>query len=260
MTPLFEHLTQLTLLAQDLFRSGFLVFIRVGAAMALLPAFGEASLPARVRLAAALAFTAIVFPALSDRIPPFDGSLGPLAIETAIGLLLGISLRLFVLALQTAGSIAAQAASLSQLFGSSSGEPQPVIGNVLTLGGLAIAVAAGLHVRIAEFLIMSYEFLPVGRLPPPADAADWGLRLISHSFSLGFMLSMPFLAASFIFNVALGIINRAMPQLMVFFVGAPALTLGGLVLLAMSAPVAVAFWASALRDFLSSPLASTALP
>ncbi|AXQ94989.1 flagellar biosynthetic protein FliR [Cereibacter azotoformans] len=250
---LFEQATELTLMVQDLFRAGFLVFIRVGAAMALLPAFGEMTLPARVRLTIALAFTAIVFPAVSDRVPAFDGSPVALGIEAAIGLVLGISLRLFVLALQTAGTVAAQAVSLSQMFGSPSGEPQPVIGNVLTLAGLAIAVAGGLHVRLAEFLILSYDLLPAARLPVAGDVADWGLHLIVHTFALAFMLSMPFVAASFVFNVALGIINRAMPQLMVFFVGAPALTFGGLVLLALSAPLALGLWVTRLGDFLDNP-------
>ncbi|MEL5875647.1 flagellar biosynthetic protein FliR [Cereibacter sphaeroides] len=260
MSTLFERLADLVLLAQDLFRGVFLVFLRVGAAMALLPPFGETSLPVRVRLAAALAFTAIVFPALSDRVPIYDGSLAPLLAETAMGLLLGASLRLFVLALQTAGTIAAQTTSLAQLFGSAAGEPQPVMTNILTLAGLALAVAGGLHVQIALFLIQSYDILPAARLPDPADVAIWGLALVVKSFALGFMLAMPFVAASFIFNVALGIVNRAMPQLMVFFVGAPALTFGGLVLLALAAPAVLGIWLGHLRAFLEAPLMGAGLP
>ncbi|MGC9446572.1 flagellar biosynthetic protein FliR [Cereibacter johrii] len=253
MSTLFERLAELVLLAQDLFRGGFLVFLRVGAAMALLPPFGETSLPVRVRLAATFAFTAIVFPALNDRVLAYDGTVAPLLTETAVGLLLGASLRLFVLALQTAGTIAAQATSLAQLFGSTAGEPQPVMTNILTLAGLALAVAGGLHVQIALFLIQSYDILPAARLPDPADVATWGLALVVKSFALGFMLAMPFVAASFIFNVALGIVNRAMPQLMVFFVGAPALTFGGLVLLALVAPAVLGLWLGELRAFLEAP-------
>lgn len=253
MSPLIESLTELAEIAQAQFRSGFLVFLRVGAAMAILPAFGEMAVPQRVRLALALAFTAIVFPAVGERVPEFDGSVALLLTESVAGLMLGMGLRLFVLALQTAGSIAAQATSLAQLFGGTAGEPQPVIGNLLTMGGLALAVASGLHVRVAELFILSYDLLPAGRLPDAVDASAWGLELIARTFTLGFTLAMPFVAASFVFNVALGIINRAMPQLMVSFVGAPALTFGGLVLLLLSAPAALALWLEALGRFLASP-------
>ena len=47
-----------------------IVFLRVGAAMALLPAFGERSIPERIRLVLALAFTAIVFPAVAAPCKP----------------------------------------------------------------------------------------------------------------------------------------------------------------------------------------------
>jgi flagellar biosynthetic protein FliR len=44
-----------------------------------------------------------------------------------------------------------------------------------------------------------------------------------------------------------------MPMLMVSFIGAPALTLGGLALLAVSAGPALALWQSALTNALSFP-------
>jgi flagellar biosynthetic protein FliR len=85
--------------------------------------------------------------------------------------------------------------------------------------------------------------------------ADWGLAQVTRAFATGFSLAMPFVIASFLYNLALGVINRAMPQLMVAFVGAPALTAGGLVLLALSAPLVLAVWLAALNGFLAAPFA-----
>lgn len=50
--------------------TGFVVFLRIAAAMAFLPGFGEATVPARVKLAVAVAFTAVVAPAVSPAIAP----------------------------------------------------------------------------------------------------------------------------------------------------------------------------------------------
>jgi flagellar biosynthetic protein FliR len=234
------------------------VFLRVAALVALLPALGERSIPARIRLVVALGFTAIVAPAVPalpvpETVLDYAGAAG---IETLIGLLLGIGLRLFVLALQTAGSIAAQSTSLAQLLGGAAADPIPAMGHVLVLAGLAIAVAAGLHVHAAELLILSYDLFPAGELPGARAAADWGARQVSRSFALAFTLAAPFAIASLVYNLALGAINRAMPQLMVAFVGAPAITFGGLALLLVTAPLMLPVWADALAGFAADPLAS----
>lgn len=254
MNELLAILTQLSGLGAGMIWTATVVFFRVGTAMALLPAFGEQSVPQRVRLVLALAFTAVVAPTVGSQIPqPELGFALPLLVEVVAGLMLGIGMRLFVLALQMAGTIAAQAMSLSQLFGGAGPEPQPAVANLLVMGGLALAVVAGLHVRIAQLLILSYEMLPPGRLPVAADLARWGVFQISRAFSLAFSLAAPFTIAALLYNIALGVINRAMPTLMVSFVGAPALTIGGLILLAIVAPAALGIWLEGLHGFISHP-------
>jgi flagellar biosynthetic protein FliR len=234
---------------------GFVVFLRVGAAMALVPAFGEQSVPMRVRLALTIAFTLIVAPAVAPAIAPLvaRAPMQLLATEVMAGLVLGMGLRIFVMALQIAGTMAAQASSLSQFFGGAGVDPQPAMAQVLLIGGLALAVMAGLHVRVASALILSYEVLPAGVFAPAAMLADWGLMQVTRAFALAFSLAAPFTIASLIYNVALGVINRAMPQLMVAFVGAPALTAGGLVMLFLSVPVVLAVWMQAFDLFLADP-------
>lgn len=254
MTDLFAALSQITGQTEIWLWSAVLVFFRVGAVMALMPGFGEQLVPARVRLVLTLAFTAVISPAILPHIQPAPGAvLLPIGVEVVAGLALGLGLRLFIMALQMAGMIIAQATSLAQLFGGMGPEPQPAIGNLLVTGGLALAVMSGLHVRAAELMILSYTLLPPGRLPLAAEMADWGLAEISRAFTLAFMLAAPFTIAALIYNVALGIINRAMPNLMVSFVGAPALTLGGLVLLAVAAPLALAAWLAEFNGFLGNP-------
>lgn len=254
MTDLIDGLTQLTGLAQDLLWQHFVVFLRVGAAMAVLPAFGDQVVPVRVRLALAIALTLIVTPAVLSGLPALgDGTFGGLATEVLAGLVLGIALRLFVHALQIAAAIAAQATSLAQIFAGAGPEPLPAIGHLLTMAGLALAMAGGLPVRAVEYVILSYDLLPAGRPPAAADVSGWGVRRVAHAFALGFSLAAPFTVASLLYNLALGVINRAMPQLMVSFIGAPALTAGGLALLVLAVPLILAVWLDAFTAFLEYP-------
>ncbi len=257
---MIEDLARLADLGRDGLADGFVVLLRVGAAMAVLPAFGEQSVPRRVRLGLALAFTLIVAPAVLPLLPAAGAEPAALArlwgAEVAVGLVLGLGLRLFVLALQTAGAMAAQATSLAQIFGGSAGvDPQPATAHLLTIAGLALAVLTGLHIRVAEALVASYGAFPPGVFPHPGLVAEWGTFRVAEAFAMGFTLAAPFVVASLVYNVALGVINRAMPQLMVAFVGAPALTFGGLALMFLALPALLQVWLGALNLYLGDPLA-----
>lgn len=235
---------------------GFAVFLRIGAFVSLLPAFGEQGVPVRIKLGVAIVFTLIVTSAvaLPDMPNTFDKVIWLILTEIMAGFLLGIGLRLFVLALQMAGSIAGQSTSLAQILGTAMSEPVPAMGHILVVGGLALAVMTGLHVKAAEFVILSYEMLPMGRLPDGADVSEWGLDQIRRAFTLAFTLAAPFVVLSVLYNLALGVINKAMPQLMVAFVGAPVITAGGLLLLCLAAPLMLSTWIAALDGFLAAPL------
>ena len=234
---------------------GFVVFLRVAATVSLLPGFGEQSVPMRVKLMVALAFTLVVAPALPQTPPPpgLDAVALLTLTETLSGVLMGLGIRLFMLGLQTAGAIAAQSTSLSQILGGAAIEPLPAMGYILTMGAIALAVIAGLHVKAAEFLILSYTLLPMGLFSAGSDVADWGTAQVSRAFGLAFTLAAPFVLMSVLYNLALGVINKAMPQLMVAFVGAPVITLGGLFILFLAAPTILTVWLEALDGFLQNP-------
>ena len=67
--------------------------------------------------------------------------------------------------------------------------------------------------------------------------SQWGIDKVSGAFAMAFRLAAPFVIVSVLYNITLGVINRAMPQLMVAFVGAPVITAGGLALLALMSPI-----------------------
>lgn len=234
-----------------------IVFLRIIAAMAFLPAFGEKSVPVRVKIAVAFCFSIVVLPSVSEMIPrTVSGNeyfFKILFSETLIGLILGVSVRFFIMSLQVAGSIAGQSTSLAQVFGGSIGEPMPAMGHVLIVAGLALALLSGLHVKLATFLIMSYRVLPLGLFIDAAIWSQWAVGQVTRLFSLAFTLSVPFLILTLLYNITLGVINRAMPQLMVVFVGAPLITFSGLFLLFLVAPVLLSVWTAALDSFFTAP-------
>ncbi len=237
--------------------SFLVVFLRVAAALFALPGLGEQVISVRIRLVIGLGLTAIVAPAVVPGLdlpePGLNVFLKVLATETISGLFLGLMLRMFIIAIQTAGAIAAQSTSLSQLLGQSGLDPLPAIGHILTTAALALIMATGFHVKAAAFLVLSYELIPALQFPNPSDIAEAGRHQVARSFALAFSLAAPFVILSVLYNLTLGVINKAMPQLMVAFVGAPVITFGAIALLLVSAPIMLSVWLQAFEGFLAVP-------
>jgi flagellar biosynthetic protein FliR len=231
-----------------------LIFLRVGGLMLLMPGLGDRMIPARVRLVAAFALTAVVAPMVPASGPP---TVGLILSETAIGLAFGAVLRFLAQALLMAGTMAAQLTSLAQLFGTV--EPSSAMGNVLNLAGLALLMASGLPLLVADMLIRSYDVIPVGGRPDAGDVARWGLSRIAHAFGLAFGLATPFALIALLYNAAMGVLNRAMPQLMVALVGAPAITALSMVVLLLASPLILTVWREAMMAVLADPVGG-ALP
>lgn len=235
----------------------FAVFLRIVAAVNVLPVFGEQILSVRIKLVLALMLTLVILPTVAPTlsVPPagLNGFLRLIATETLSGLFLGLMLRMFIFAIQTAGAIAAQSTSLSQLLGQSGMDPLPAIGHILTMGALALLMTTGYHIKAASFLALSYEILPIMEFPNPSSIAEAGRAQVGRSFALAFTLAAPFVILSVIYNLTLGAINKAMPQLMVAFVGAPVITFGAIATLLVASPFMLAAWLTALEGFLAAP-------
>lgn len=235
------------------------VFVRIGAIIFMLPGFGDRQIGIRVKLAAALAFAVVAWPMVLPTAPAWAASGAAIGVvyaaEAANGLLLGLMTRMLVFALQTAGSLAAQSLSISQMFGAGiAPDPEPTITTLLSMAGVALAMALGLHVKAAALIVESYDALPLGRFPLSEDAITLVVSRVSESFGFALSLALPFVVISFVYNLALGFINKAMPQLMVTFVGLPAITWIGILLLGLTASAVVTHWHSRFDAVIASPL------
>lgn len=231
------------------------LFARVSAIVFLSPGIGERAVPVRVRLAAAFAFTMILAPLVVTQsappslVDPLPSLAEVLTAETLNGLVFGFGLRLFLFTLQIAGSIIAQHVSLSQLFGPTVGfDSESPYAAILTMSGIAIAVTANLHIHVAGALAMTYEALPFAQFPTGEFVSAWSAHRTGRALNAALALAAPFVVIGFVYSLALAAASRAMPQLMAAFVGAPAITMAGMGLFAISAPMILITWRSSIVD------------
>jgi flagellar biosynthetic protein FliR len=228
---------------------GFLVFARVAAAFMLLPGFGETHLPSRIKLVAALLVATVMagsVPGRPDLVPMPATMVGQVGAEIVVGILLGTVTRTLFNALHVAGTVIAQQSGLGMIIPTGI-EPEGVsaVAQVLLLGAISLIFALNLDHQLLLAIRDSYTLFPLGQLPDPGSMAQHVTRTVSDAFSLGVRLSLPFLVIGFVLYAGLGVINRAMPQMMVFFVAAPAFTILGLTLLAITLPMVLWTWVGA---------------
>ncbi|HEY0283298.1 MAG TPA: flagellar biosynthetic protein FliR [Rhizomicrobium sp.] len=219
----------------------FLVFARTGAMVMLLPAIGEAGVPARVRLIVALAISLALAPTVAGSYPQqAPATVLALALllaqEVTAGILIGAMARIIVSALSVAGFLIATQTGLAYaqtLDPTTHGEQGAVVGNFFSLLGVVLIFATNLHHLAIGAIAGSYHLIPPGTGLPTGDMAQLTIGLVSGSFALGFQLAAPFLVFGFAVNAAFGVLARMMPQLQVFFVAMPVNILVGFILLTL---------------------------
>lgn len=216
------------------------IFARVGTILMLMPALGESSIPARMRLTFALAFSFVLFPLLSATLPTLPNDLISIGVllghEIAIGLILGGIVRMIVVATQVAGATIAFQSGLSIAQAadpSQTGVQGVIIGNFMSMLGVTLIFATNLHHMALAAIYDSYRMFPPAEPLMLGDAAHMAVNALSNGFVVGVQMAAPFIVFGLVFNVGIGILARLMPQLQVYFLMMPANIGIGLILLAV---------------------------
>ncbi len=229
-----------------------LVFARLGAAVMLLPGFGEAEIPAPVRLALGLALLPLLMPVLPD-LPtaPDDAAeaIRMVAVEVVTGLWLAGLARLAVTALAMAGQLVAVLVGLSALLVAdpAMGAGGTALARAFGLLAAVLVLATGLHGIALRAMVESYALLPAGNPFPAGAGAEAVVRAGADSLALALRLAAPFVTGAVALNLALGLLARLAPAVQTFFVAVPGQILAGLALLMLLAPAMLAAFEAALR-------------
>ena len=219
------------------------VFARLGSALIFMPAFGEAQIPVRVRLSFALVMCAALLPATPVHLElPKEPSalIWFLAAEVTIGLWIGLTGRIILSALQFAGFQVGQVSGLANAFGPSFGsfEGATMVATFMLICAVAMIFVTDTHHIIFRALLSSYALFPPGGLMI-GDLMDQILKAGSHSLYIGTAIAAPFFVMGVVLNLGMGLANRMMPQLPVFFVAAPLLIGAGFLILIAAMPPAL---------------------
>ncbi len=217
----------------------FLVFCRIGAFIMVLPGFASAQVPMQFRLFIAIGISFALFPLVNNA---YGSTLSAdtasfqlkfIGFELLVGLGFGLLVRLFMSALLFLGEVITQMIGLSIIPSAGMDDVQPTtsISTLLQLAAIMIIFVTGMHTVLILGVADTYELIPVGQ---PVDMSALMTNLIDNA-ALGFytvtQLGAPFFLYAVAMNMMAGLVNKLSPQIPVYFVTAPVLIFGGVLLL-----------------------------
>lgn len=213
----------------------FLVFCRIGTCLMVVPGLSTARVPARVRLYLALAVSVIVSPNLPAAARE-SGSVGGLAvliaIDCAVGFLIGMLARAYLAAIEFTGTAISNYIGLGGIAGAvDTDEPAPALSTLLTIAVTTLLMILDFPQMMIVAVVDSYDIAPSGVALDARALLVLVTSALDAAFLLGLKISAPFLAFGVLMNVSFAVLGKLVPQVPSYFISTPAMAIGGLAVL-----------------------------
>ncbi|MBF0381567.1 MAG: flagellar biosynthetic protein FliR [Magnetococcales bacterium] len=205
------------------------------------PFFSRAVGPRRIKTALLLGISLVVFPLVTPW--PMEGKasvtsmIGAGVTEVLIGAIFGMLVHWVLVAVQVAGGLIGfqMGLSMAMVMDPTSGMQEGVLSNLLYLVVLMIFLNLDGHHLLIEGIANSFKTVPLGGgLPAGEGMLKASIAGLIQLFKLAIIISAPIIAATKLLYLGMGLINRASPQIQVFFLAMPIAQLIGFIVLGLT--------------------------
>lgn len=200
--------------------------VRLGMILTIVPFFGISGLPRQVLLILMMAIVVpMVAPTLSLENINLISTLVLVFKEAFIGILIAFFVSVIFWAIEVAGELIdlQRGTTAGGIYNPMLGAQESPLGGMFLRIVSYIFFSTGGFVALLGVLFASYEAYPVGSLFPPL-AIGWQKTVFpffTQVFELGILYASPLLIIFFFMDFGLGLINRFVSQLNVFFISLP---------------------------------------
>lgn len=217
------------------------VLARVAGIFSVAPLFGQAKVPAQVRIIVSVAIAMLISPIVS---PPDPGAsplklIAVLAGEAAVGLAIGYVAVLIVSAAQTAGELIDYSIGfgLAGVADPVTGVHMPVVSQFLHLVMTMLFLATGAHQLLIKALVDSYGWAGPGSGLDAGAAFSPIMAIFISVFLTSLKIAAPILGILLLCDIALGLVARTTPQMNLLMVGFPLKIGVGIAAVSLGTPV-----------------------
>ena len=226
----FDTAAQLTLFS--------LIMMRMSGMILFNPLLGRRNIPMTVKSGIILALTVAIYLASVESAFEITNTLQFgffLMKEFAVGYVIGYAMELFFFAITFGGYVIdfQLGLTMATVYDPQSNSQIAVTGSVLQTWFVLLFFAVDGHLALMKILITSGEVVPYGGIVITQGLADRMIEIFLQCAELGIRLSLPILAAEFLVQVGIGIMNKVVPQISIFVINIQLKIIVGLGLLAI---------------------------
>lgn len=195
----------------------------------VLPFMGKKFLPGLTRNAVIISMTVILVPVMAEQVKdvPLQEEIILLIIlkEIFIGVILGFLFSIPFWAMDGVGALLDRQRGVmsGQLFSPAVGSQSTILGNALSLFIIALLFTSGGFYYLLDAFLLGFKVWPVATFFPSInpEMGVFFLHVFDNLMYMILLISAPVLMVIFMVDVGFGFLNRAVPQINVFFLSLP---------------------------------------
>lgn len=229
----------------DQFKIYILILTRVGIVLYLYPMFNSPMIPGLVKAGLAMVISLALYPVLKVNPASFPGTVPELMIlgvsELFIGMVLGLTIRIFLSAVELAGGLIGiqMGFSIINVLDPQTGSQVDIIGQIGGLIVMTVFLALNGHHILIEGLVESFKMIEVGQIALKDNLLIRLISLTSDMFVIGVKMGAPAIIALLFTNAGFGIAAKFVPQMNILMAAFPVQIVVGLVFLCLLLPIII---------------------
>ena len=234
-----------------------IVLTRLSGFFVSAPLFSTYPVPNQVKvwLCATIAF--LIYPFLANQgnitIPTSIPVLASfLALEFAIGFLLGYVAKILFMGVQLSGHVISMQMGLSvaETLDPTSGNQAPALGTLYVYIISLIFLAVNAHLYLFAAIYQSFNTIPIGQeFVFSPEFVHSIVVLMASIFAIAIKVVMPVFAVMFSVEVLMAVVAKSMPQMNIFMVSLPFKIIVGLVVMLVFLSPTMTYMVSLIEDY-----------
>ncbi len=200
-----------------------LVFCRVAGMIFFNPLLSRKAIPTQFKAALVLGLTLLIAPLVGDEIPVVMTDLHFIILmflELGVGFACGFLFQIFYFLIFTAGDVIdlGFGLSMAKTFDPATNIQSSLSGNILEILFVLYIFVTNCHLVFIRIIFSSYNVLSIGGASFGVNISAFFFDLFAAVFVMIIQLSLPFIVATFVVEIAIGLLMKLVPQINVFVV------------------------------------------
>jgi flagellar biosynthesis protein FliR len=227
----------------DQFKVFLLILIRISVVLYLFPVFSSTMIPGPVKAGLSMVMALVLFPAITVNPSLFPRNVPELLIlavsELFVGMVLALTIRLFLSAVELAGGLIGvqMGFSIINVLDPQTGSQVDIIGQIGSLVVMTVFLALNGHHALIEGLVESFRIVEIGRISFHKGLLLLVLSQVADMFVIGVKMGAPAIVALLFTNAGFGITAKFVPQMNILMAAFPVQIVVGLTFLGLLLPI-----------------------